>query len=963
MIAEGDEYEQISDMELDHLENSMEPGETDPWYTKQLEIFIQEVNEFLRQKEWKDAFVEFIHNHTAFFGGNVTVFAEGHYDVWENFKIFTAKHLDKACKTYPSAHYESAYSAFINTANDIYTGQINMMLTGQTKNLMEICSSMDWFGPYMSKKNAELEAEYHSGAQIRSPKRKAKKLRKIKTIKLITRPSTRYLDAVLAQPKDDVILHDGQWHCIYCGNDNPRDAKTCLVCRIAPASESAASLLKRVRKSARVVSDFTKKDKPSSAKEVSKRWLGRAKNVELVAHQLFADGREKDALKLLTCHSRVCLASRLRPIYVGSLNALATLYMCMGKWEKTEEYTNLAHVVLRGSIRINSGNWMLPPLDPLLKMPNEFKDRPASPPASEEAELRLQFISWMLLMRTLHSSKDETRQIKSCDAYCLRFTEDGGDAAPLLMLRRRLTVLIEVYLSRKQHEHAAPLSKQLAAAVMDSSLLPMPLLSAACEQCAVSVVEVLIAKKADVSQQDNEGSICLHYAARAKARMQDLMKILLEANADANAVDSEGCTALHYASSTGDSQVVGLLLLYGADTDIVDNYGAMPSDYAAQIGDSETQLLLLNSANERAANASPEWVECFDDESGYPFWVNTTTGETEWGDKEQWAQNEAKMSQAMEVTEFDSDDAMTLDEADHKAWRGVDNMRKSLRNLHELTANLVQEEKVTIKKTETAAAIYEEQLVETKENIVNITKELSRAATQRKGLLRSQTAMDASPKVDDNKAVLVNKELEETRSRELKLQQELEALKAKFQRDTELKKKTEKEKKQAGLNLEMKHHVAMMQKEKIIRAFKNNLQTIDKVVSQERTRHRANLLKKLALRRRRRLKGNGKGLPNINRPVTATGQKQRASSIATVPKRPPLTRPTTTVPGIRSRLPKKQMLSQTVPASVGAKKKLVSLPRTGTRARPTKKGKPRGAPPPPKRPPPPAPPKKPKKGW
>ena len=161
---------------------------------------------------------------------------------------------------------------------------------------------------------------------------------------------------------------DGQWHCIYCGNDNPRDAKTCLVCRIAPASESAASLLKRVRKSARVVSDFTKKDKPSSAKEVSKRWLGRAKNVELVAHQLFADGREKDALKLLTCHSRVCLASRLRPIYVGSLNALATLYMCMGKWEKTEEYTNLAHVVLRGSIRINSGNWMLPPLDPLVRM-------------------------------------------------------------------------------------------------------------------------------------------------------------------------------------------------------------------------------------------------------------------------------------------------------------------------------------------------------------------------------------------------------------------------------------------------------------------------------------------------------------------------------------------------------------------------------------------------------------------
>jgi len=288
-----------------------------------------------------------------------------------------------------------------------------------------------------------------------------------------------------------------------------------------------------------------------------------------------------------------------------------------------------------------------------------------------------------------------------------------------------------------------------------------------------------------------------------------------------------------------------------------------------------------------------------------------------------------------------------------------------LRNLHELTANLVQEEKETIKNTETAAAIYEEQLIETKENIIDITKQLSRAQTARKGLLKSRTSMEISPKVDENKAKLVNKELEETRSRELKLQKELEELKAKFQRDTELKKKKEKEKKQAGLNLEMKHHVAMMQKEKIIQAFKSNLQTIDKVVSQERTRHRANLLKKLALRRRRRLKGNGKGLPNINggaRPVTSTGRPQRAASLCAPPKRAPLARPNTTVPGIRSRLPKKQMLSQTVPTSVGANKKLVSLPRTGTRARP-KKGAPRGVPPPPKRAPPPAPPKKVKKGW
>ena len=61
----------------------------DPWFRKQLEIFIQEVNEFLQRKQWKSSFEEFIHNHTAFFGGNVTTYSEGHYDVWEAFKRFT----------------------------------------------------------------------------------------------------------------------------------------------------------------------------------------------------------------------------------------------------------------------------------------------------------------------------------------------------------------------------------------------------------------------------------------------------------------------------------------------------------------------------------------------------------------------------------------------------------------------------------------------------------------------------------------------------------------------------------------------------------------------------------------------------------------------------------------------------------------------------------------------------------
>ena len=202
-------------------------------------------------------------------------------------------------------------------------------------------------------------------------------------------------------------------------------------------------------------------------------------------------------------------------------------------------------------------------------------------------------------------------------------------------------------------------------------------------------------------------------------------------------------------------------------------------------------------------------------------------------------------------------------------------------------------------------------------------------------------------------------ELEQTRSRELELQKELQALKAKFARDTELKRKTEMEKKQAGINLEMKQHVAMKEKEKIIQAFKANLKTIDKVVSQERTRHRANLLKKLALRRKRQKQAKGSGgtssggLPSIPaRPETVRK--------GTPPRRPQIARPNMTAPGIRSRLPKKMLVGtkrtgtnkgghvRSMPALSPAHKKLATMPTMRRK----------GVPPPPQKKPGP-----PKKGW
>ena len=68
--------------------------EQDPWFVKQLEIFIQEVNQVLQQEAWKTEFEEFIHNHAAFFAGDSSSFADGHYEVWESFKKFTGIYYD-----------------------------------------------------------------------------------------------------------------------------------------------------------------------------------------------------------------------------------------------------------------------------------------------------------------------------------------------------------------------------------------------------------------------------------------------------------------------------------------------------------------------------------------------------------------------------------------------------------------------------------------------------------------------------------------------------------------------------------------------------------------------------------------------------------------------------------------------------------------------------------------------------
>ena len=231
-------------------------------------------------------------------------------------------------------------------------------------------------------------------------------------------------------------------------------------------------------------------------------------------------------------------------------------------------------------------------------------------------------------------------------------------------------------------DSAAPLSYQLFSGVCEG-LAPErlaarldPLLHAAVTLRALATVEVLNAGGFDPNERDGEGYSALHCACVLSTQAEHLAKTLLDGQADPNAQDNEYCTPLHYAASVpGNGALVALLLLHGADPSLQDSEGVTPAEYATATGDQEMILLLINSRkrvhvqrraswslgvgasddhilteerNWRSAPSSAdtstngsEWVQCWDENTGYAFFQNTRTGESQWIESDDWAQEEA----------------------------------------------------------------------------------------------------------------------------------------------------------------------------------------------------------------------------------------------------------------------------------------------------------------------------------
>ena len=292
-----------------------------------------------------------------------------------------------------------------------------------------------------------------------------------------------------------------------------------------------------------MVADFINKQKFDNVKTVAKRWVARAAHVEVVAHMLYADNRHKDAVKLVEGHKAICKSySNLRSAYLTSLNNCLTLHMAMCEWDKAQATAQEAFkfcmdqnfvIAIENAWRPDFGELT----DPGAEHPASafhtddshvlFVETPAPFSETELLEMNLQYLVLLMNICTLYSLYNHQQGGALGDDYCARYAEHLHEPRLIAFLRRRLTVLIEVYLSRKQHHQAAPLSQQLSSAVMSSPLLTEPLLMSACIQCAKSVVEVLLAQGADVQAVGTNGCTALFCAVRSKSYAEPLTLSLI----------------------------------------------------------------------------------------------------------------------------------------------------------------------------------------------------------------------------------------------------------------------------------------------------------------------------------------------------------------------------------------------------------------------------------------------------
>ena len=103
-----------------------------------------------------------------------------------------------------------------------------------------------------------------------------------------------------------------------------------------------------------------------------------------------------------------------------------------------------------------------------------------------------------------------------------------------------------------------------------------PTLHLAARARGVREVKRKVALRADINEQDKDGSTPLHLAIWNNH--EAVARVLVETGAELNLQDRHGNTPLHIAAYVGDAQLVELLLVLGADRQVKNNQGQTPID-------------------------------------------------------------------------------------------------------------------------------------------------------------------------------------------------------------------------------------------------------------------------------------------------------------------------------------------------------------------------------------------------
>lgn len=111
------------------------------------------------------------------------------------------------------------------------------------------------------------------------------------------------------------------------------------------------------------------------------------------------------------------------------------------------------------------------------------------------------------------------------------------------------------------------------------------------------IVQLLLAKGADVNAKSNSGSTALIYASMANptANQREVVQLLLANGADVNAKSEDGWTALMDASARGNLEVVQLLLAKGADVNAKNKNGETALYWASEQGYRKVKELLIKA--------------------------------------------------------------------------------------------------------------------------------------------------------------------------------------------------------------------------------------------------------------------------------------------------------------------------------------------------------------------------------